>query len=234
MHTKHRLPESARVNIEYCLGTMRLLNHSSLDYQSSKRWELLPSSGLWVSRQSGLGKMSFLKSHSIQRALFKSCTWPLHNFSELNFAFLLCEFSSTCLGLTFGVPMLMFFTTKVDNKDPERRWKMYNCQVFLEIDKKWHFLWCHITPTLSQLFRTRCVSEWPDTVNFQSHLEYRQDYIVIVVVCMVMLMVLMVMVVDCGQGHLEYKQDYKLIVAGVSGNSRLPYKFVGISHEFIK
>ena len=61
-------------------------------------------------------------------------------------------------------------------------------------------------------------------MNFQSHLEYRQDYIVIVVVCMVMLMVLMVMVVDCGQGHLEYKQDYKLTVAGVSGNSRLPYK----------
>ena len=136
--------------------------------------------------------MSFLKSHSIQRALFKSCTWPLHNFSELNFAFLLCEFSSTCLGLTFGVPMLMFFTTKVDNKDPERRWKMYNCQVFLEIDKKCHFLWCHITSTISQLFRTRCVSEWPDTVNFQSHLEYRQDYIVIVVVGMVMLLVLMV------------------------------------------
>ena len=39
----------------------------------------------------------------------------------------------------------MFFTTRVDNKDPERRWKMlHSCQVFLEIDKKWHFLWCHI------------------------------------------------------------------------------------------
>ena len=82
-----------------------------------------------------LARCLFLKSYSIQGALFKNCTWPLHNFSELNFAFLLCEFSSTCLGLTFGVPMLMFFTTKVDNKDPERRWKMYNCQVFLEIDK---------------------------------------------------------------------------------------------------
>ena len=121
MHTKHRLPESARVNIEYCLGTMRLLNHSSLDYQSSKRWELLPSSGLWVSRSSTIKTWQdvFFKKPFYPKN--KSCTWPLHNFSELNFAFLLCEFSSTCLGLTFGVPMLMFFTTKVDNKDPERR-----------------------------------------------------------------------------------------------------------------
>ena len=113
----------ARVNIEYCLGTMRLLNHSSLDYQSSKRWELLPSSGLWVSRSSTIKTWQdvFFKSQSIQGALFKSCTWPLHNFSELNFAFLLCKFSSIFSGLTFGVPMLMFFTTRVDNKDPERR-----------------------------------------------------------------------------------------------------------------
>ena len=70
---------------------------------------------------------------------------------------------------------------------------MYNCQVFL---------------SLSQLFRTRCVSEWPDTVNFQSHLEYRQDYMVIVVLVMVMVLVLMVMVVNCGQGYLEYRLDY--------------------------
>ena len=58
------------------------------------------------------------------------------------------------------------------------------------------------------MFRTRCVSEWPDTVNFQSHLEYRQDYMVVVVVYMVMVLVLMVMVVDCGQGHLECRRAY--------------------------
>ena len=42
----------------------------------------------------------------------------------------------------------------------------------------------------------------------QGHLEYRQDYMLIVVVCMVMVLVLMFMLVDCGQGYLEYRLNY--------------------------